>query len=100
MGRNSEKTCQEVEIEMSYSIVIKKSADKELLHLPASYIYKIRAVISSLAENPRPHDCKKLSGSQNEYRIRVGMYRILYTIHDNILTVFVMKIAHRKDVYR
>lgn len=85
---------------MRYSIVIKKSAEKELLHLPSPYIHKIRATISSLAENPRPHDCKKLSGSQNEYRVRIGMYRILYVIHDNILTVFVIKIGHRKDVYR
>jgi len=100
MGRNSEKAGKETQGQMSYSIVIKKSAEKELLHLPAPYIHKIRAAISSLSENPRPHDCKKLSGSQNEYRVRIGMYRILYAIHDNILTVFVIKIGHRKDIYR
>ncbi len=85
---------------MSYSIVVKRSAEKELLHLPTPYIHKIRSAISALAQNPRPHDCKKLSGSQNEYRIRVGMYRILYVVQDNILTVCVVKIGHRKDVYR
>lgn len=58
-------------------------------------LYKIEA----LSENPRPHDCKKLS-SQEKYRIRCGNFRILYSIENDILTVFVVKVGHRKDVYR
>ena len=85
---------------MRYLIVYKKAAEKELLHLPGKYARKIHKTINNLSETPRPHGCKKLTGSVNEYRIRIGNYRILYTVSDDVLTVYVIKIAHRKDVYR
>jgi mRNA interferase RelE/StbE len=53
-----------------------------------------------LANNPRPFGCKKLAGAKDAYRIRVGVYRIIYTIRDNVLIVEVVKIDNRKDVYR
>ena len=53
----------------------------------------------TLAVDPRPHDCKKLKNTDNEYRIRVGVYRIIYTIEDKIVTVTIVKIAHRGESY-
>lgn len=84
---------------VKYRIEIKKSAAKEIEHIAHKDIKSVLEKISSLAENPRPHNCKKLS-SQEKYRIRCGDYRILYSIEDAILIVFVVKVGHRKDVYR
>ena len=84
---------------MKYSILIKKKAEKELLRLQRNEIIKIREAINRLAENPRPHGSKKLTGSINEYRLRVGDYRILYTINDHIITIYIFKVAHRKEAY-
>ncbi|MBM3436510.1 MAG: type II toxin-antitoxin system RelE/ParE family toxin [Bacteroidetes bacterium] len=85
---------------MKYSILYKRSASEELLQLPVNIAYKVRAAINRLSENPRPQGCKKLKGSVNEYRIRIGNYRVIYTIANTVLIVTVIKIAHRKDVYR
>jgi len=83
-----------------YTIIFKNKARKELLSFPGYVIVSIEKKIDALAYNPRPSGYKKLKGSINEYRIRVGNYRVLYTIHDDIITVFIFKIAHRKDVYK
>ena len=85
---------------MKYVIVYKRSASDELLQLPVTMARKVLAGINNLAENPRPHNCIKLKGSTNEYRIRFGNYRLIYSVTDSILTVFIIKIAHRKNVYR
>ena len=82
-----------------YKIEIKRSAVKEIKKLPRKDLNKILEKISSLANNPRPDGCVKLSADE-KYRIRVGVYRILYEIRDMILTVIVVKVAHRKDVYK
>lgn len=84
---------------VKYKIEIKKSAVKEIKKLPANDIKKILEKISSLVENPRPAGCLKLSGEE-KYRIRFGVYRVLYEIQDNLLLVIVVKVSHRKDVYR
>ena len=84
----------------SYSIRIKKSARKELEAVDTKADRRrIVNRIASLAENPRPIGAVKLSG-QERYRIRQGKYRILYAIRDRELVVFVIRVAHRKDVYR
>jgi mRNA interferase RelE/StbE len=85
----------------SYKIVIKKSAAKELEEI-AGRKDRQRVVerISSLAENPRPPGAEKLSGVRDKYRIRQGNFRILYEIEDDVLTVYVVKIGDRKDIYR
>ncbi len=83
-----------------YAITYKQSASEELLQLPANVAYKVLAAINNLSENPRPYNCIKLKGSINEYRIRIANYRVLYTIKDAVLLIIVIKIAHRKDVYR
>ncbi len=83
-----------------YRIVISKQALKDLIHLPLKVNLQISKAIEALASNPRPQGCKKLKG-EKEYvwRIRVGNYRVLYSIDDKIEIVDVRKIGHRKDIY-
>jgi len=81
-----------------YKIEIKRSAVKEIKKSPSKDLKKILVKISSLAENPRPKGCVKLSADE-KYRVRVEIYRILYEVKDKHLIVIVVKIAHRKDVY-
>jgi len=83
----------------SYSLEIKRSAAKELAQLPPKDRGRIIARIQALAEDPRPVGAEKLSG-QERYRVRQGDYRILYEIEDQILRIMVVKIGHRRDVYR
>ena len=83
---------------VKYKIEIKRSAIKEIKKLPSKDLKKILAKISSLADNPRPKGCVKLSADE-KYRIRIGIYRILYEIKDKLLVITVVKVAHRKDVY-
>ena len=82
-----------------YSIEIKKSAVKEIEHLSRKDTKAVLNEIASLSDNPRPHGSKKLSG-QEKYRVRCGDYRILYAIEDDVLIIYVVKVGHRKDVYR
>ncbi|MFC1479648.1 type II toxin-antitoxin system RelE/ParE family toxin [Planctomycetota bacterium] len=84
---------------VKYNLEIKRSAVKELNKIPRKDLKKIIKRIKSLADDPRPADCVKLSGDE-KYRIRQGNYRILYSIHDTILIVCVVRIAHRKDAYK
>jgi mRNA interferase RelE/StbE len=83
----------------SYSLEIKRSAAKELAQVPPKDRGRIVARIQALADEPRPVGAEKLSG-QERYRVRQGDYRILYEIEDQILRVMVVKIGHRRDVYR
>ena len=82
-----------------FNIRIKKSAVKELEAIPRKDLSRIMDRIGSLADEPRPEGSKKLSGEE-KYRIRQGQYRILYAIEDDILVVYVVKVAHRKDACR
>ena len=83
----------------SYELVFKRSVAKDLRAFPRADVKRIMQRIRLLAENPRPQGCEKLSG-QERYRIRQGVYRIVYEIEDQRLLVLVVKIAHRRDVYR
>ena len=83
----------------SYSIVFKQSVAKDLRSIPIKDVQRILNRIDSLAEDPRPAGAEKLSGDE-KYRIRQGNYRILYTIEDDIITVTIVKVGHRRDVYR
>ena len=83
----------------SYKLLIKPSAAKELETLPKKDRKRIATRIQSLAVRPRPAGSEKLSGEE-KYRLRQGDYRILYLIDDAGLTVTVVKIAHRREVYR
>lgn len=83
-----------------YSVRIKKSARKELESIPKKPDRRrIISRIQGLADNPRPEGSQKLSGLER-YRIRQGNYRILYSIEDTELIVYVVKIGHRKNIYR
>jgi len=82
-----------------FKIFFKESVWKDLKAIPKKDITKILKKIEGLSNEPRPSGCEKLSG-QEKYRIRQGRYRIVYSIQDNELTVWVVKIGHRKDVYR
>ena len=83
----------------SYSLLIKPSAVKELEALPTKDRRKIITRIEELASAPRPHGCEKLSGLE-QYRVRQGNYRVVYSIDDDARVVLVVKIGHRRDVYR
>ena len=82
-----------------YKIQVKKSAEKELAKIPKKELLKILNKIKNLSDDPHPPGSIKLT-HQEKYRVRVGNYRVLYTIEDNILTIFIVKIGHRKHVYR
>jgi mRNA interferase RelE/StbE len=82
-----------------YKVYFKESVEKDLRQIPQKEIKKILRRIESLTVNPRPQGCEKLTG-QERYRIRHGHYRILYSVQDNEITIWVVKISHRKDVYR
>lgn len=82
-----------------YNILVKRSAEKELGTIPQKHLAAIIKIIDSLANNPRPVGAEKLSG-EDKYRIRKGPYRIVYSIHENDLIIWVVKIAHRKEAYR
>jgi mRNA interferase RelE/StbE len=82
-----------------YRILTKPSTVREIDALPKKERQRIVRKIQSLADEPRPRGCEKLSG-EDKYRIRQGDYRIVYSISDRDLTVIVVKVAHRREVYR
>ena len=82
-----------------YKIYFKKSVEKDFNVTPKKDLKKILDRIEALAEDPRPPGCEKLT-EQQKYRLRQGRYRILYSIQDDELTIWVVKVGHRKDIYR
>jgi mRNA interferase RelE/StbE len=84
---------------VNYRVVITSSAEREIQKLPREIQGRIDKAISTLETNPRPQRAKKLQG-RDEYRIRAGDYRILYSINDEIVTITVVQVGHRRDVYR
>ena len=84
----------------SYNLLIKRSAEKELKKLPEADLRRIIDRIRHLAQQPRPPGCEKLSGESERYRVRQGDYRIVYGIHEGTRVVEVVKIGHRREVYR
>jgi len=82
-----------------YKVYFRKSVWKDFESIPKKDLKKIMKVVESLGSNPRPSGCRKLSG-QERYRLRQGRYRIIYSIHDDELMVWIVKVGHRKDVYR
>jgi mRNA interferase RelE/StbE len=82
-----------------YKVRFRKSVGKDLAPIPNRDTQRIIAAIAGLADDPRPPQSKKLSGAE-KYRLRCGAYRVLYEIQDDVLVVCVVKIGHRRDVYR
>ena len=83
-----------------YSVTIRKSVAKSIEKLPKDVVSKIIPAIRSLSEDPRPIGVKKLIGNEDLWRIRVGNYRVVYWIADDIKVVDVTRVAHRSDIYR
>ena len=83
----------------SYKGFFKQSVEKDLRSIPRDDLSRIMRRIGALRQEPRPPGCEKLAG-QERYRLRQGAYRSLYSVHDDELTVWVVKVGHRKDIYR
>ncbi len=84
----------------TFKIEWKRSAIKELEKLPRPMISKIVSAVDNLSSNPYPQGVRKLVGTEDTYRIRVGDYRVLYNIVENNLIIEIIRVRHRKDVYR
>ena len=82
-----------------YDIYFKESVWKELKKVPKNDLKRILSRIEILGDDPRPTGCEKLTGHEL-YRVRQGNYRIVYSIQDNELTVWIIKVGHRRNVYR
>jgi mRNA interferase RelE/StbE len=82
-----------------YQVQVSKSAAKEIEKLPPAVVERIIPALIKLAEDPRPTGCKKLKGTGDIYRIRVGDYRIIYVVDDTVRIVDIRKVGHRRDVY-
>jgi mRNA interferase RelE/StbE len=82
-----------------YLIVVARSAQKDLDSLPSEVSSRISSKIEALASVPRPDGCSKLKGEQNSWRIRVGDYRVIYSVDDNTRTIDISKVRHRREVY-
>ena len=82
-----------------FEILFKESVWKDLRKLPKKDLRNLLRKNEDLSNNPRPHGCEKLTG-QDRYRLRQGKYRIVYSIQDMELTVWIVKIGHRKNIYR
>jgi mRNA interferase RelE/StbE len=83
-----------------YSVHLAPAAERQLKTLAKPAQQRIVRRLRKLEDNPRPHGIEKVTGSEDFYRIREGDYRIIYTIKDQDLIILVVKIGHRKDVYR
>jgi mRNA interferase RelE/StbE len=83
-----------------YEIEIAPAAERALKKLPADIQRRIIKGILKLEVNPRPSGVKKLSGEEDLYRVRIGDYRVIYQIRDGELIVLVVRVAHRREVYR
>ena len=84
---------------MAHSIKIEPAPRKFLDNLDAQTSRRITQTIHKLSSNPRPRGCKKLKG-RDAYRIRVGDYRVVYEIYDDVLVILVVRVAHRREVYQ
>jgi mRNA interferase RelE/StbE len=82
-----------------YKVNFAKSVKKDFKKIPKLEVTKILDAIDELAKNPRSSKSKKLKG-EKLYRLRVGNYRVIYDIQDNVMLIFVIKLGHRSDIYR
>ena len=83
-----------------YEVKLSRRALRSLISLERNQQQRIRAALDLLAENPRPPNCVALRGEESVYRVRIGDYRIVYEVRDLVLLVHVVRIGHRREVYR
>lgn len=84
----------------AYRVLVSRRVRKQISRIDRSNQLRIRAALDLLATEPRPPKCVALSGFESTYRVRVGDYRIIYSIHDEIRVVAVIRVGHRREVYR
>ncbi|HVQ37854.1 MAG TPA: type II toxin-antitoxin system RelE/ParE family toxin [Pyrinomonadaceae bacterium] len=83
-----------------YRVLLERAAEKDMGRLSPGIHDRVIAAIRRLAKNPRPSGCRKLAGTDNDWRIRIGDYRVIYEIADEIRVVRVNRVRHRREVYR
>jgi mRNA interferase RelE/StbE len=83
-----------------HSVEISRTAERQLRALPAEDRARVVETLTALADDPRPRGARKLSGYTDVYRVRVGVHRVLYSVEGTRLVVIMLKIGHRRDVYR
>ena len=83
-----------------YEVLLERQAERDLRRLAIEDFRRMVLAIKSLADNPRPSGCRKITGSKSDWRIRVGSYRVIYEIEDRVQTVKTMRIRHRREAYR
>ena len=83
-----------------YEVYLERAAERDLSRLPVEIFNRIVPHISALAENPRPPGCRKLTGAENDWRVRIGDYRVIYEIDEAEKAVRVFRIRHRREAYR
>jgi mRNA interferase RelE/StbE len=83
-----------------YEVYLEGAAERDLRGLPAEAFHRIIPRIRALAENPRPPGCRKLTGSENDWRIRIGAYRVVHEIDEAEEAVRVFRVRHRREAYR
>jgi mRNA interferase RelE/StbE len=83
-----------------YRVQISATAERQLRRLPRDDQLRVVRAVLTLAQDPRPQGCRKLQGYDDVFRIRVGTYRVIYSVEGRQLRVIILKVGHRKDVYR
>jgi mRNA interferase RelE/StbE len=83
-----------------YRVLLERAVEKDLTRLSTEIHDRVIVAIQALATNPRPSGCRKLAGSKKDWRIRVGDYRVIYEIADEIRVVRINRVRHRREVYR
>jgi mRNA interferase RelE/StbE len=83
-----------------HELYLERTAERDLKALPSQVFRRIISHINALSQNPRPPGCHKITGSRSDWRIRVGDYRVIYEIDDKAKIVRVMKVGHRREIYR
>ena len=83
-----------------YEVLIESAAQADLNRLSADILRRIGPHLKALAENPRPPGCRKITGSHDDWRIRIGDYRVIYEIDDSSTTIRIMRVRHRREAYR
>ncbi|MDQ6911898.1 MAG: type II toxin-antitoxin system RelE/ParE family toxin [Verrucomicrobiota bacterium] len=83
-----------------YVVEFRRAAEKDLRRLDPVVQRRVLRAVDNLATDPRPSGCRKLQGSDNAYRVRLGDYRIVYTVDDAVLIVAIERVRHRREVYR
>ena len=84
----------------SYSVEVTRTAEKQLRRIAKRDRSRLVEAIQGLADRPRPHSARKLQGYDDVYRIRVGQYRVVYEVFEDRVIVIVLKVGHRKDIYK